>query len=364
MEILIFDMDGVLLEAKGYHQALQETVRLAGEHLSLRNIQLTQEQIHTFESVGISSEWHSSALCMAFLQIQILSGVASPSMSLDELFNILQNQPLELPAIERSLAVIKLLCEQHQVDSNAVVATIVECEDIDRSLTMQWFQELVLGSQAYQERYKKPSRFNSKSYLQMYDIPLLSPQNAEKITHHVDVSRVGAAIMTNRPSIGPSGFSGSPEAELGLGLVQLSNIPVTGYGDISWLAENIQVEPGTLVKPNPTHALAAILGSLQLEKTKSLRQSLTDPVKWPREISELLHGGTITVFEDTPGGLASVINAEKVLKNAGIIVDIRLLGVTKEKSKKIVLEAQGAKIFPDINAALFSLDHFGTFTRD
>jgi hypothetical protein len=364
MEIFIFDMDGVLLEANGYHRALQETVRLAGEHLSLSNIQLTQEQIHSFESVGISSEWHSSALCMAFLKIQILAEVTRPSLSLDELFSTLQDQPLELPAIERGLTAIELLCEQYKVDLKAVVSIITECEDIDCSLTMQWFQELVLGSMAYQERYNKPGRFNSKSYLRMYDIPLLSPQNAEKIMHHVDVSRVGAAIMTNRPSSGPPGFAGSPEAELGLELVQLSRIPVAGYGEISWLAERIQAEPGTLVKPNPTHALAAILGSLHIEKSKSLRQSLTDPVQWPREISELLHSGTITVFEDTPGGLASVINAGKVLKNAGILVDIRAVGVTKDKTKKIALESQGAKVFPDVNAALFSLDHFGALTGD
>lgn len=363
MDILIFDMDGVLLEAKGYHRALQETVRLAGEHLSLSNIQLTQEQIHTFESVGISSEWHSSALCMAFLKIQILSGVTCPSLSLDELFSTLQYQSLEQPAIERCRAAIELLCARYQVDSKSFVSTILECEDIDLSPTMQWFQELVLGSKAYQERYKKPGRFNSMSYLRMYDIPLLSSQNAGEITHWANVSG-GAAIMTNRPSSGPPGFSGSPEAELGLELVLLSRIPTIGYGDISWLAESIQTEPGMLLKPNPTHALAAILGSLHMEKTKNLRQSLIDPVQWPSEISELLNGGTITVFEDTPAGLASVMNAGKVLKNAGIVVEIRVFGVTKEKTKKIALESYGAKVFPDINAALFSLDNFGTLTRD
>ena len=364
MEILIFDMDGVLLEAKGYHRALQETVRLAGEHLALSNLQLTQEQIHTFESIGISSEWHSSALCMAFLQIQILSGVTSPSLSLDALFSTLQDQPLERPAIDRCRGAIEFLCERYQVDSKWVLSTITQSEDIDRSLTMQWFQELVLGSTAYQERYNKPGRFNSNSYLRMYDIPLLSPQNAEKITYQIDGRRCGAAIMTNRPSSGPSGFSGSPEAELGLELIQLSRIPVTGYGDISWLAEDRQAVPGTLVKPNPTHALAAILGSLHLEKTNSLRQSLINPVQWPREILKLLQGGTITVFEDPPAGLASVINAGKVLRDAGIVVDIRPFGVTKDKTKKIALEAHGAKVFPDINTALFSLDHFGSLTRD
>jgi len=30
MDILLFDMDGVLLKPLGYHRALKETVRLAG----------------------------------------------------------------------------------------------------------------------------------------------------------------------------------------------------------------------------------------------------------------------------------------------------------------------------------------------
>ena len=145
MDILIFDMDGVLLEAKGYHRALQDTVQMAGKFLSLDNIELSQEQIYKFESIGISSEWHSSALCMAFLQIQILSGVISPSLDLDELFSLIQDQPLELPAIERGLAAIRRYCENRSIDSKSILSTMIDCEDINRSMTMQWFQELVLG---------------------------------------------------------------------------------------------------------------------------------------------------------------------------------------------------------------------------
>lgn len=361
MDILIFDMDGVLLEARGYHRALQETVRLAGEHLSVSNIQLTQQDIHKFESIGISSEWHSSALCMAFLNIQTRSSVSNRSLSLDELYRAIQDQPLEMPASERGLATIKQLCKKYNVDSNLIVPYIANWEDIDRSLTMQWFQELVLGTESYQNRYKKVGRFNTQSYLRLYDLPLLSPDYAEIINNWVRIKNGRAAIMTNRPSVGPGDNSGSPEAEMGLDLVQLSMIPIIGFGEMSWLADSIEIDPGRLVKPNSSHALAAILSATHMERKLSLITSILDPVEWSDEILERLHGRTITVFEDTPAGLVSVSSAVKGLRKAGIDISIRSIGISKGGTKKVALEAQGAAIFGNINSALKRSEEAGVF---
>ncbi|MCB2178375.1 hypothetical protein KQH61_00490 [bacterium] len=351
-------MDGVLLEAQGYHRALQETVRLAGEALSLEDIRLSQAHINRFESLGISSEWHSSALCMAFLKIQLLSGVNKPTLDLESLFIELEHQPLALPAVDRGRSAIKRLCEDHNIDPTNMVSIIANSEDMDNSITMQWFQELVLGTESYQKRYNKQGRFNTQSYLKMFDNPLISPKNAEMITHWVNSNNGQAAIMTNRPSIGPKKHFGSPEAELGLDLVKLDSLSLTGYGEISWLAENIRVTPATLVKPNPTHALAAIAGSFHIEEEESLRISTLDPAQWPDDLLTKLHKGSISVIEDTPAGLVSVLNAGEALMKAGVEVDVRPLGIAKERTKQAALEAYGAQVFPEINAALSALDYF------
>lgn len=364
MDILIFDMDGVLLEAQGYHRALQRTIQLVGESLSLNNIKLSQEEIHKFESIGISSEWHSSALCMAFLKIQLLSGVAYPSLDLEILFTLIHNQPLELPALERGIRAIQLLCKDRGVDPDDVVSMIIDCENINRSLTMQWFQELVLGSETYQLFYKRPGQLNVESYLKMYDRPLLSSKNAERISNGIDRNKGGVAIMTNRPSSGPTGFSGSPEAELGMDLVQLSGIPIIGYGDISWLAASTQTDPGTLVKPHTTHALAAILSSIGLNKQMSLKNSIMNALQWPQELLKKLQGATITVFEDTAAGIISARNAVDVLRKAGIDVEFRAVGIAKDNIKKAALERQGAQVFQDINLALLSIEDFRSFIRN
>lgn len=364
MDILILDMDGVLLEARGYHRALQETVRLAGEALSLDNIRLSQAQIHRFESIGVSSEWHSSALCMAFLKIQLLSDATNPTLDLERLFAMLEIQPLELPAMDRGHSVIERLCKDRNIDPTGIVSIITNSEDIETSITMQWFQELVLGTESYQTRYNKMGKFNTQSYLKMFDQPLLSPKYAEMINHWVSANNGRAAIMTNRPSSGLGEYSGSPEAELGLDLVQLESLSLTGYGEISWLAENMQVLPGTLVKPNPTHALAAITGSLQLEKELGLRVSVLDPVQWPNEILEKLQGATITVIEDTPSGLVSVLSAGESLMEAGVDIRVRPIGIAKERTKQAALKSHGAQVFPDINSALKNIEYFGSFARD
>ena len=358
MDILLFDMDGVLLEARGYHRALQETVRLAGKHLSLDDIHLTQGQIHTFESIGISSEWHSSALCMAFLKIQLISGIPSPTLALEALFSAIQAQPMALPASQRSLAAIRTLCKEYGVPAKAIESLIADSQNIAQSPTMQMFQELVLGSEVFQTRYGIPPQFNSQSYLAVYDLPLLTPEHSNRIMSRLDAEDYGAAIMTNRPSSGPAGFAGSPEAEMGMELVHLPEIPLIGYGEISWLANHIKADSGTLNKPHAIHALAAIFSSIGMDKEESLITAVMTPKEWPVEIGEKLQDSSITVFEDTPAGLHSVQQAGRTLRQAGVRVRIDPIGIATDKAKKTALESQGAQIFSDINTALFNLEGF------
>ena len=64
---LLMDLDGVLLEPLGYHNALQETVRLVGNSLGFNAAHLSQEDILAFEAVGISSEWDSAAICLGLM---------------------------------------------------------------------------------------------------------------------------------------------------------------------------------------------------------------------------------------------------------------------------------------------------------
>ena len=67
MKILLFDMDGVLLESHGYHLALQETVRYMAKVLGLEDLSLSDDDIATFEAGGITNEWDEAAISTALL---------------------------------------------------------------------------------------------------------------------------------------------------------------------------------------------------------------------------------------------------------------------------------------------------------
>jgi hypothetical protein len=56
LTILLFDMVGVLLEAQGYHRALQNTVSLIAASLGYENPILTPDDIAAFDSSGVTSE--------------------------------------------------------------------------------------------------------------------------------------------------------------------------------------------------------------------------------------------------------------------------------------------------------------------
>ena len=229
---------------------------------------------------------------------------------------------------------------------------------------MNWFQELVLGSQTYQSLYRKPPRFSNGSYLKLYDERKLSPQNAERILDWAGSNGRAAAIMTNRPSSGPPGFAGAPDAEMGAALVGLSELPLVGFGEITWLAERTGRDAGTLTKPSWVHALAAIMAASGWPIEDCLRLAARQPEKW--ELSDLtdLNGGRVTVFEDTPGGMLAVQAAGDLLANLGIGLNIRKIGIAADESKRAALAAQGAVVFPEIDQALASLEDFRAFSSD
>jgi hypothetical protein len=69
--IILFDMDGVLIHADGYHRALQSSVRLIGRSIGIEEPILSKEQISHFEAAGVTHEWETLAICTAILLIQV-----------------------------------------------------------------------------------------------------------------------------------------------------------------------------------------------------------------------------------------------------------------------------------------------------
>lgn len=361
MDILLFDMDGVLVKPLAYHRALQETVRLAGIATGFGEILLTEDQIADFEAIGISSEWHSSALCMAVMVLQVQRGMVSQNgsyLNLEDLFKAIAAQPIQDSALRRGQSAVEWLAASYDLPGDHARDLVAESESIQDSPTLNWFQELILGSKNYKSIYQKQPQFQIESYLMQYDESQLSGYNAEQVLKWAQVSGHGAAIMTNRPSRGPSNFAGMPDAELGSSLVGLADLPLVGKGEILWLAAHTGQGVESFSKPKWKHAMAAILVASGWPLEDSLDFIRQQPSDWHNSMLIYLHDSKVTVFEDTPSGLVAVQETSQLLGRMGVRVEVQKMGIAAEPAKQTALSDLGAAVFPDINQALASLDDF------
>ncbi|MGD8457461.1 MAG: hypothetical protein PVF83_13850 [Anaerolineales bacterium] len=365
MDVLLFDMDGVLIRPLGYHYALKETVRLAGVSTGFGKVKLTDEQIAQFEALGISCEWHSSALCMAMMVLNNYRGITGEDinsqlrpLNLNELFEELAIQPISTPALKRGINAIEKISNEFGGLRDSPRRLVAESESIHHSPTMNWFQELILGSERFNKIYQKQSQLETESYLELYDRSLLSKEYARKLIHWATEEIHGAAIMTNRPSGNSIGYEGIPDAKLGAELVGLESLPLIGLGEISWLANQTGGDIGDLLKPSLTHSLFTILVASGWSLEKTIEKII--PGENVLRADELLHlkNSRITVFEDTPGGLVSVDSAAAWFNEFGLGIDIQKKGIAEDKLKSLALSENGAQIYSNVNQALSSLDDF------
>ena len=336
-EIIIFDIDGVLLEPHGYHQALKDTVRMGAKEMGF-DVHLSDEDVARFEGMGISSEWHSCAACMSVLEI-------SGRLKLGPLFESLKREQAQIPARIRLERAVKRLATDAGIDPAGPVARIQNSENIE-AFPLNIFQEMILGSAGFEEIYGLKSSLDVESYLLTNDLPLLGADARKRLFAWLQHPERGCGIMTNRPS------REMPDAKYAQGLVGLDTVPVMGYGDMGWLAEKFGGETAEYSKPSPIHALAAALVSFGKDADDSLLEAYAATKgDISRDVARL-DGYRFTVFEDTPAGVVSVGAMGDLLRGVGLNVDVKKIGITPSSVKAEFLRAQGAQVFGDVNVAL------------
>lgn len=365
MKILLFDMDGVLVEPHGYHRALQETVRLIARSLGYAEVRLTSQDIAAFESAGVASEWDTAAICTAMLLDQAWTVDPEITLSLEVKevraiskgttapdFNMLATQLnrqeyLDLRPLQRAESWFLNHSNQRTPLQSATLKSILQHARAHyHSLTHRIFQELVLGSQIYANSYDLPPQLDSQSYLLTYDRSNLSPSQTALLLDWLEAPENQAAIFTGRPSSPLPGAFSTPEAELGASLVGLENLPILGLGGLLWLAEQQNQNHQTYLKPSPIHVLAALqlcLGAppeLALTLASQLSQDQAFHPSWL-----LLKGAQVSVFEDTVAGLESARAAQIILISLGIDIDLHLYGIAASQAKAQALANAGARTF-------------------
>lgn len=377
MKIILFDMDGVLLHSLGYHRALQQTVKLVGEAMGYADIELTDEHIAAFESHGITCEWYSGAMCTAYLYIQAVNAgyngpypthlTDKPIFSLNHhllpepLFEALGAVPIEgHTQLERVIKAYQQISAGYDLHDDGFSAILQESENPNRSLTFRIFQELVLGSQQFQKTYSIPPVLDTESYLSIHDIPLITPAQRDALKHWLQSHGNHAAILTNRPSLQIPGTASTPEAEIGLRLVGLGDVPIIGFGEAKWLAEQIGTTGNRVSKPSPIHALGAMQAAVGVTADTSMRRA-NELVNGHGNVDDWIQfkDAEVYIFEDTVGGLISLKKAAENLKSNGVELIVHIAGISPSPLKQGPLISYGAQVFNGINQALEELIKLG-----
>jgi len=389
--LFLFDVDGVLVEARGYLRALQDTVAHFARRMGMGDPALTEEEVRAGEAHGLTSEWDSAPAYILTLLIERLC--REPSLVLpsrwDDALDVLAARPLELPhpdylALvarvgarrrdfkETSHAVRAVLWDDAQAlplaQREAVGAILDELladtHSFDRAPVTQYFQHLAIGSEGVEQTYGIAPHFEVRPYLLDYDVADLSPENVARLRDAADAAasagRIYPVIYTARPSLPPNGITApangySPEAELAQTLVGLEGWPLIGLGRLQWLAARCSGQTAQIVKPSPVQALAAI-GAAVGPETVALEAAWTF-----HETGELrgplasLGTTTVRIFEDTVGGMRGVRGAVELLQAAGADIRWQPYGITPPMgSKAEAMAAQGIPTYRSVNEAVMA----------
>jgi len=368
--VLLLDLDEVLIKQVAYHQSLKGCVERVGRWCGYQSVRLTDEDIALFESLGVTSEWDSSAICAALL----LDGAwsANPECRLPESPDAPNGRLHDLPVpdfqsffqttLERGVSSVearrlterRLLGGKDHTPSqrDALRAMLRDSYDTERSLTNRIIQELNLGAEEFEACYGRPAALPGDGLLRTKDLPLISADEAARLVQWGAAPGKRAVVFTNRLSRLPDGTGGVPEAEIGLARLGLSALPFVSMGHLDWLSTHRDLEPQSLLKPSPVHALAALrlaTGDLigeALAAAAALELDHQDDGGWRR-----LDGTQAVVFEDSFRGLQSARGAQQALDRIGFQLSLDLRGVTTLDVKRRALELAGGVVYPDFSSA-------------
>ncbi len=372
MNLLLSDLDGVLLESHSYHESLRRTMDLVGAALGFASPVLPLEGVLAFEAAGITSEWESSAMCTALLLERLWQLAPDASLGLRLPEKLLPPHGLPVPDLA---GFARILSDDRSTESrpreNAIallrsqfahlpparletlVGMVQDARDPERSLTFRLIQELNLGSERFEALYRLAPQLQTKSYLSTCDRPRLNPIEREALRSWIARPNHAFAIFTNRPSSGPDGTSGAPEAEIGLACAGLDGLPIVGMGDLAWLATQRGLEPHALLKPSPIHVLTA----MQLALDAALPDALMDAAALALDgrlgsCWSALDGARVVAIEDASKGVRSAAAAAAALRKYGLNLRLTLLGIPDHPEKARALRDAGAAIVTDIHQAL------------
>lgn len=345
-KVILLDIDGVLVQPGGYRAALRATVkRFIGDYIIEEDVPVS------IEKRGISSEWDMSPLIIAAYWEDVLSRQLIENLS-DAPFvagELIQGQRKVEEPKHLSIPAFELVDGMYPVEAAYLAGCFPsipselrknlmnESRDVYKSHTFRTFQHFTLGSEKFRETYQLPAEFEAQSFLLTEDKANISAEIRERIRHKMN-SITG---FTARPSKPPREWDGShvgyaPEAELGLELAGLADIPLMAFGKLEYIAAQHGLNPAVLMKPSPFHALAGILAAWTGDELSALNAAYTwhSTGKLNGQFGTLPKSFELYVIEDTMGGVRATKAAGEILREAGFEVRTHTLGLTSGIAQK------------------------------
>jgi hypothetical protein len=387
--LLLFDVDGVLIEDGGYYAALIATLDYFNALLGAGPIVFGPPDREQFQSRGYVNEWDLCPLCAGILIVETLArhpdltlrpapfedflrhlgrGVNVPQLKdvaqpYLEQIDLLQGKPVERACnvLLNALAQLTLREDTRAATESLLREMFSQTHDVDHAPVTQIFQEFVIGSKLYAESYQLPPRFATPSVLETEDRSLISAAAQTELAEWAKADRVKVCVYTARPSLPPaddpdhiSHLGYSPEAELGMQLLNM-DYPLIATGRVQWLAAKVNVPFESVTKPAPIQALAAIGAALTREEANSLlaahalmaRGELIGP------LTHLKNRAThVWIIEDGILGMQATHGAIELLQRSGLDIHAHAIGVAAGGPKAAALAPLSEIVLPDVNAAL------------
>ncbi len=388
MNILLFDVDGVLIEDGGYYAALIKTLAYFNRLLGADPIVFGLPDRDQFQSRGYVNEWDLCPLCAGILLLETLARQPDRlliSAPFEEFMRQLRGAPVPqlaevarpyLEQIDRAqgkpverardvllsaLVQLPLRDDTRTATENLLREMFSQTHDVDRAPVTQIFQEFIIGSQLYAESYRLPPRFNEPSVLITEDRSLISAASKHKLTEWAQADRAQVCVYTARPSLPPAddpdhilhvGYS--PEAELGMQLLDM-HYPLIATGRVQWLAAKVNVPFESVTKPAPIQALAAIGAAITHEEANSLlaahalmsRGELIGPLT--RLKDRIAH---VWIVEDGILGMQATHGAIDLLQRSGLAVQAHAIGIAAGGPKADALASLSEIVLPNVNVAI------------
>ncbi|HET60149.1 MAG TPA: hypothetical protein ENN32_07250, partial [Chloroflexi bacterium] len=209
--VVLFDVDGVLIEPGGYRYAMRDAMRHFLQRLGQPHWQPDASFVEQFESHMLTSEWDILPLTLChFLDhaLQFLQPAQPWQTLADAAADIIQHP--ELPAPNQLFGVIDQIgaiingrsgtpsqwilaasSEAHfpfpHLKSHPVLsALLAHTRDIQCSETMRIFQQHIIGSDNFRTYYHTEPELNLPNYLTLYDTVPLKPEVFQALQDKID----------------------------------------------------------------------------------------------------------------------------------------------------------------------------------